>query len=452
VETVESATVPACEVVAGPWWISSIREYVSAPLFRNAAYLWTSTIVLSAFGFVFWAAAARLYPADAVGYAASVIAVIALISGFASLGLGLGVIRFLPLRPDSRTTLVNSVLLLTAAVGLVASLVFLLGVDLWSRGLRFVRDDPVFSATFLLGTIAFSLSSVLDQVLVAMRTARLVLIKNLGLSFGRLMLVLFLAPFFASFGIVAAHGLAAAALVALSLLYLLPLASRGYRPAVQWAPREVWSIFPFSLGSYVSVLLLLAPSSLFAIIVLNTDGPESAAYFYVAWTIGQVAAAFATSLSLSLFAEGSHTPTELRRIALRALLGGSLVAFVAAVALAVMADPILHVFGSEYVSNGSGLLRILAISVVPYLVVNVYIAAERVQERVASPALVAGALAATSLVAGYVLNRIMGLEGIGVAWAAGQGAALVVIGAILGRRRAGTLGLHKTRLPRGSSF
>jgi O-antigen/teichoic acid export membrane protein len=452
VETAKPVRALAREVAAGQWSIPVLREYASSPLFRNAAYLWANTIVLSAFGFVFWTAAARLYPADAVGYGASAIAAIALIGWFANLGLGLGVIRYLPERRDSGASLVNSVLLSTAAVGLVASVIFLLGLDLWSPGLRVVRDHPIFAATFLVGAIAFSLSMVLDQVFVAARSARFVLIKNLGLSFSRVTLVVVFASFFASFWIVAAHWVAAAALVGISLFYLLPPALGDYRTAIHWVPREVWSILPFSIGNYAGALLLLVPGSIFTIIVLNNVGPESAAYFYVAWTIGLVASGLATSLSLSLFAEGSQTPSELRRIAPRALLGGSLVAVVATLALLVMAEPVLHLFGREYVSNGSSLLRLLAISVLPYLIVNLYVAVARVQKRVGSIVLVAGAMAATSLVVGYVLSRFIGLEGIGIGWLAGQGAALVVIGVLVRFRLSDILGLRRRGLPQGSSF
>src|SRR3990172_1017857 len=288
-ETVKSPGSLARGVAARTWSIPALRAYASSPLFRNATYLWVSTIVLSAFGFAFWTAAAWLYPADAVGYGAAAISATALIAGFANLGLGFGLIRFLPERQESGARLINSVFLVTGAAGLAAAVTFLLGLDLWSPSLGVVRSHPIFAATFVIAGVAFSLSTVLDQVFVATRTAHFVLIKNGALSLGRIVLVAVFALFFASFGIVAAHGLAATALVALTLFVALPAARRGYRPALQWEPSEVRSIFSFSMGNYVGALLFLAPGSILTIMVLDALGPEAAAYFYVAWAIGQAA-------------------------------------------------------------------------------------------------------------------------------------------------------------------
>ena len=435
----------AREVAVGPWSISALREYASSSLFRNAAYLWTSNIAIFSTGFVFWAAAAWLYPAEAVGYGASALAAIALIGGFAKLGLGLGLIRFLPERGDSGAGLVNSVMLVTASTGLGASLIFLLGLDLWSPDLGLVRQDPVFAATFVVGAISFSLITILDEVFVATRTARFVLIKNVGFGFTRLVFLVALASFFASFGLVAAFSLAAGAWVALSIFYLLPRVLQGYRPAIQWKPRETLSILPFSMGNHVGMLLLMAPGNVFTIIVLNTVGPESAAYFYIAWAISGVASTFAVSVCLSLFAEGSHAPGEFRRIVPRAFIGGSLAILVPAVALLLMAEPVLRVFGSDYASDASSLLRLLVIGALPYLVVNIYIAVARVQKRVGSIVIVAGSLTTTSLVAGYLLSRSFGLEGIGMGWLAGLGVGLVAIAILL------ACAGHRPRLRLGSA-
>src|SRR3989304_10617040 len=120
------------------WSRKALGGYLSLPLFRNAAYLWLNTIVLSGLGFVFWTAVARLYTADAVGYGASAIAAISLVASFSHLGLGFGIIRFLPERRESSAGLVNSVFLVTGATSLLASSVFLLGLDLWAPGLNAV--------------------------------------------------------------------------------------------------------------------------------------------------------------------------------------------------------------------------------------------------------------------------------------------------------------------------
>jgi O-antigen/teichoic acid export membrane protein len=429
VETARPARAVLSEV-SGPWSVRALVGYAALPLFRNAAYLWINTLVLSAFGFVFWTAAARLYPADAVGYGASAIAAMTLIAGFSHLGLGIGIIRFLPERRESGAALVNSAFAVTVATGLLVSTVFLLGLDIWSPGLRPVRDHPVFFATFVVGGGAFSLSYVLDQVFVATRRAHFVLVKNLALGALRVVLVVSLAVFFASFGIVAAHAVAAGVLVGVSLMALLPAAWEHYRPALEWKPSEFRSMLSFAGGNYIGALLLMAPGNLFTVMVLNTAGPEDAGYFYVAWTIGMTISALAVALSTSLFAEGSHDPTRIRDQAVKATIGGVVPAIVMALVLIAGAELVLRAFGSDYASNGATLLRLLALASLPYLLLNVYVGIARVEKRIGAIVLIAGTMATVSLIAGYVLVESMGLKGIGLAWIAGQVSALAVAIAI----------------------
>lgn len=409
-----------------PWSPRALTEQLRLPLFRNAAYLWLNTIVVAASGFVFWMAAARLYPADAVGYGASAIAALTLIGRFSHLGLGIGVIRFLPERRDSAVGLVNSVFVVTIVASIVASVVFLLGLDLWAPGLKMIRGHPVFFAIFVAGATGLSLSYVLDQVFAATRRAHFVLGKSLGMGALRLVLVVGLATFFASFGIVGAHAIAGGLMVALALIALLPAAWKRYRPALEWKPMEIRSMASYAAGNYVGALLLLAPGSLFALIVLNTRGPDEAAYFYIAWAIGAVASALAIALSTSLLAEGANDPEQLRSQAAKAALGGTALALLVALVLASGAETILAAFGSDYASNGAGLLRLLAFAGVPYLLVNVYLGVARVQKRMAPIVLVPGTMAVVSLAAGSVFIGRLGIEAMGVAWLAGQVCALVL--------------------------
>jgi O-antigen/teichoic acid export membrane protein len=260
-----------------------------------------------------------------------------------------------------------------------------------------------------------------------------VLVKNLALGALRVVLVVSLAVFFASFGIVAAHAVAAGVLVGVSLMALLPAAWEHYRPALEWKPSEFRSMLSFAGGNYIGALLLMAPGNLFTVMVLNTAGPEDAGYFYVAWTIGMTISALAVALSTSLFAEGSHDPTRLRDQAVKATIGGVVPAIVMALVLIAGAELILRAFGSDYASNGATLLRLLALASLPYLLLNVYVGIARVEKRIGAIVLIAGTMATVSLIAGYVLVESMGLKGIGLAWIAGQVSALAVAIAMFAR-------------------
>jgi len=55
-----------------------------------------STGVMAVFGFFFWVINARLYSAEQVGIGTTLISIMTLISSFSILGLGNGLIRYLP--------------------------------------------------------------------------------------------------------------------------------------------------------------------------------------------------------------------------------------------------------------------------------------------------------------------------------------------------------------------
>src|SRR4030042_5618733 len=68
--------------------------FPSDKLTTNAAFLWASTIVGSATGFLFWNLAARIFSHDDVGLASAVISLAQLLTGIAGLGFGSGIVRF----------------------------------------------------------------------------------------------------------------------------------------------------------------------------------------------------------------------------------------------------------------------------------------------------------------------------------------------------------------------
>ncbi len=84
-------------------------------LFRNASYLILSSGASVTLGAAFWLVAARYYPEGELGIAAALLLVSAFIAGVANLGLGMGLIRFLPEWADRSDVLTGT---LTASLTL----------------------------------------------------------------------------------------------------------------------------------------------------------------------------------------------------------------------------------------------------------------------------------------------------------------------------------------------
>ena len=102
-----------------------IIQLFRLPLYSNTFYLMTINALSALLGFVFWIIAARFYSAETVGVASAIIAAMGLMASFANLGLGHGLIRFLPNAGQKANSLINSSFTINILASLIVSLVFL---------------------------------------------------------------------------------------------------------------------------------------------------------------------------------------------------------------------------------------------------------------------------------------------------------------------------------------
>jgi len=370
----------------------------------------------AALGFVFWAFVARFYPAETVGLGSALISAAGLLAFVASLGLGMGLIRYLPGAGSGGSALINSSFTLTGLAAVVVSAIFLAGLPLWSPALTFVRENPIFVAAFIAFVVAGTLFSLLTQAIVALRRAQFVLIQGLVAGLIKIGLVLVMASLFQVFGIFASWGLAVAAALGLGILLFLPRLQPGYRPFLAMRREVSNEMLHFSFANYASTGLWSLPTWLLPIMVANVLGGEANAYFYVSWAMASLLFAIPLATSTSLFAEGSHQEEMLTRDARRSL---KLIVTLLLPAIAVMlaaGDKLLLIFGEEYSVEGAKLLCILAPSAIPVSVNLVYLGTARVKKRLKDVVLVAAAVALSTLGLSYVLIPHLGVLGPGVGW------------------------------------
>jgi len=77
--------------------ISKFYNYLpNDSLYKNSIYLILSTGVMAVFAFFFWMINTRLYSTEQVGIGTILLSIMTLISSFSNLGLGTGLIRYLP--------------------------------------------------------------------------------------------------------------------------------------------------------------------------------------------------------------------------------------------------------------------------------------------------------------------------------------------------------------------
>lgn len=395
------------------------------PLYHNALFLWGNMLVVALAGLLFWALSAALYPPEEVGLAAAAISALTLLAMISTLGLGMGLISYLPNSKGEAPLLINSAVLASGACGGLLALIFLAGLSLWSPELEFLRSQPLYALGFVLFTALLAVTYIQDQAFIALRSARYVFVKSLLFQSVRAALPLLLALFLAAFGMVAAMGFAGLVACVYGARTLTRV-QEGYRPSFAVAMEPLRRMFRFSLANHVTDLSIVMPSLLLPIIVVHRLSAEAGAYFFAGWFLSQVFVGVSLYAALSLFAEASHDREALAALTRHALVLALGVAAVVAAAIFFAADRMLLVFGRDYSREATTLLRLVALAGLPAAMANVYLGVERVRKELAWLVGTSVTAAAVTLAASYVLLGPLGIAGAGVGLLAGQGLAAAV--------------------------
>lgn len=408
-------------------WQNYKETALTTRLYANSIFLMANSAAGAALGFAFWVLAARLYPAEAVGLGSAILSAAGLLTFIATLGLGMGLIRYLPGAGSNTTALINSCFTLSSLTALVAALIFLAGIPLWSPALSFVRDDPRFGVTFVAFVISGTLFSLLSDTYLALRRAEYSLVQGSLMGLLKLALVVALAGLTGIFGILASWTLATAALVTLGVLLFLARLHPGYRPVPSLRRQVSNEMVHFSFANYISLGLLSTPGWVLPIIVVNRLGSQANAHFFIGWAMAGLLFAIPTAISNSLFAEGSRQDTNLSRDIKRSLKFLLVLVLPAAALLMAAGDKLLLVFGQEYSREGTRLLWLLSPSALPLSLNVLYLAVARVRKRLGEVIAVTAAIVASTLVFTFILLPRLGILAPGAAWLVSQTLVALVV-------------------------
>jgi O-antigen/teichoic acid export membrane protein len=419
--------------------LPKIRELVSDPLYRGSLILLINTGSLAAFGFAFWALAARSYPPATVGSFSGLTSGIGLVSAIAALGLPNMVTRHLTTTSSPRGLMVVALGAITALGGTL-SVAMLLGFGSRLPAALNLREHGGAVILFTVLVIVTALSAAIDAALIAVRATQAVLWSNLAGSAARIVGLLLLTSLRSS-GLIIAYSVG---LLLATLLTVPPLAVK-VRGSIRLG--DAFALFrEFLTGSirnYIATVLGMLPSTVVVLEVLARLGAARTAPFTAASLVAGFLAVIPSTTSQVLFAEASRKGVTMGgqlRKALRAIYGLLLPGILVMVAGAPL---IMRVFGATYAAQASNCLRILALSSLftggTYLVDSMLIA----RDRTGAYLFMNGANAALMLgCVGYMLRY--GITGGAAGWALGQGVSLL-LGLIV--VATGTTGRHRRALP-----
>jgi O-antigen/teichoic acid export membrane protein len=125
-----------------------IRSLYTDPLYRNSLALILNSAIGAFFGLLFWIVAARTMPAKEIGLATAAISAAGLIVGLSKLGLDAGLVRYLP-ESKNKNGLYSTIVMVTLVLALVLTAMFMLGINIFSPALSFIRNGwflPMFFA------------------------------------------------------------------------------------------------------------------------------------------------------------------------------------------------------------------------------------------------------------------------------------------------------------------
>jgi glycosyltransferase involved in cell wall biosynthesis len=182
-------------------------------------------------------------------------------------------------------------------------------------------------------------------------------------------------------------------------------------------PKKIGHFVAFD---YAGSLLNLASSQLLPVLVAARIGAEANGYFYIAWVVMTTLDFALVSVTSSLTVEGAHAEDRLPELTSalipRLLIGGGVLLG----AIVIGAPRLLSIFGPAYADNASGLLRLLAIGLLPRGVIVLWMSTARVQNKVREIVAVQGALSVVVLGLSASLITHFNISGVGIAYLMGQ--------------------------------
>jgi len=404
------------------------NKVMNDSLYRNSMYLMIGTAIMSVLGFVAWAIISKIYSAEEVGLATTIISVMGIITSFSVLGLNAGLIRFLP-KSGRKNDKINTTFTLAALVSIIVTSVFLLGLKGFSPSLLFIKQNLIYSIIFIIFMVFATLGSLIESVFIAYRASGFVLLKNTIFSFGKMAF-----PFlFVSFG---AYGIFGSWMLSLILgyvvVFLILIYKFAYKPKLVFYDSIIEKIGKYSFGNYISGFIGGLPILMLPVLITNLHHPELTAYFYMAMMVANVLFIIPNATTSSLFAEGSNNEKALGEQIKKAIKIISWLIIPAIIITIFIGKYVLLFFGNDYSIEGYGFLQVLAFSGIFISINSVFGAILRVKKKIGTMIIMNIINTGVILLASYFLVKEgFGLWGVGIAWISGQALVSLIYFAFL---------------------
>ncbi|MEN3309809.1 MAG: hypothetical protein V7603_6011 [Micromonosporaceae bacterium] len=389
-----------------------VRKRLADPLSRNGLALLANTGVTGVLGFGYWIAAARLFPATAVGSASALISAVSLFAALGQLNLSGAVMRFLPVAGwRSRQLVIGAYAFAAGTSALLAAVVLAVFAP---AGSPLHVGGPAAAGLVLAaaGTAVFALQ---DSVLTGLRRGIWIPVENALFGLAKIVLLVVLASRATATAILSSWMVPMLAVIPLvnALLFgrFLPSRRAGTQPHPSLTRG---SITRFVAGDAVAGLFSQAWAYLLPVVVAAALGTVANAHFYVAFLLSSTVDLVAANLAAALTVEAAHHPERLPALVRTTLLRSLALVVPLVTVLAVLAPWILRWYGPGY-ADGVPVLRLLLLASLPRCVLVVYAAVCRAHGRTGRSAALFGVVCAAVIAGTALATGPLGLVGVGLA-------------------------------------
>jgi O-antigen/teichoic acid export membrane protein len=341
----------------------------------NSLALVAAKVAGMALGFVFWLLAARLFTRGEVGLAAGVVSAMMLCTQVAQLGVGSSLITHFKAHEPSPGRLIGSAWTLVVAASALAGGLFLALASAVLTQLDVVSGSPGYAVLFLVAAVGGTCGTLLDQISTALRRGDQALARNVlfGASTIAVLVAVVALGHGGSSAIFLPWAVAAVAgcvLGALQLRAVLP----GFRPRPALDGELSRRLVRTGIPNHVLTLSERVPGLVLPIVVLELLSAHDNAAWYAAWMMAWVAYIVPIQVGMTTFAEVARDPLRWPELARRGLQTSLAIGSIAALALLIVAEPMLSLLGPGYAADGATPVRLLALAVFPMSLTYAYYA------------------------------------------------------------------------------
>jgi O-antigen/teichoic acid export membrane protein len=392
-------------------------------------------VAVMGFGFLAWVVAARLYPVAEFGLASGAVAAVTLCAQLALLGIGSAIITLLPVHEARSSRLLDVAITVLSLTSLVAGLGFLLFAGTVLQELRVVAAQPVYAVLFLTLAVCGTLGVLFDQASTARRHGTLVMARGVVAGMVTLIAVAVIgfigtgATSLAIFAAWVAGGLVTAFGGLWTMRRVVP--RYRYRPVADTALGT--EIIRVGLPNWALTLAERAPGFVLPVIVVELLSPADNAAWYAAWMMAWVVFIIPIQIGMTSFAEIARAPERTATLVSNGIRTSLALGAVAAIGLAVLADPILSLLGEAYAAAAQTPLRILLVGFLPLTFILAYFSVCRARRRLGEAITLGTVDALASIIIPALVAPATGLVGMAIAWLVVQSVIAIVAAARLRR-------------------